>query len=147
MSIERVNVRGIIFKDGKLFVQRLKNGEDYWCTPGGGLDADESLLSGLHREMIEETGVAPRIGRLLLTQQFRDGDREMLEFFFHIENADDYEQVDLSSTTHGEIEVEEFGFMEPKQTYILPQILQRIDLHEYTENVKPVLVINELDSK
>ena len=67
--MRRVTVRGIIIKDGKLFAQRLnkKGGgvNDYWCTPGGGLDDGESLYDGLTREMIEETGVKPVIGRLL----------------------------------------------------------------------------------
>ena len=77
----RVNLRAIIFKDGKLFCQRLKNSHtlhdsDFWCTPGGGIDFGESLYEGLTREMIEETGVKPVIGNILFIQQFMDGERE-----------------------------------------------------------------------
>lgn len=54
----RVNVRGIIINNqGKIFCQKLKANEqknqNFWCTPGGGLDMGESLLDGLRREMIE----------------------------------------------------------------------------------------------
>ena len=85
----RVNLRAVIFKDGKLFCQRLKNSHtlhdsDFWCTPGGGIDFGESLYEGLTREMIEETGVKPVIGNILFIQQFMDGEREQLEFFFHV---------------------------------------------------------------
>ena len=64
----RVNVRGIIINDqGKIFCQQLTansgKGRNFWCTPGGGLESGESLLDGLHREMIEETGVEPEIGK------------------------------------------------------------------------------------
>ena len=52
------------------------------------LEMGESLLDGLRREMIEETGVKPEIGKLLFVQQFADtnssskhGDCEQLEFF------------------------------------------------------------------
>ncbi|HMH70374.1 MAG TPA: NUDIX domain-containing protein, partial [Candidatus Saccharimonadales bacterium] len=91
----RVSVRGIIFKDGRMLAQQLKPGSDgkvrdYWCTPGGGLEANESLHDGLHREMIEETGIAPKIGKLLFIQQFAERETEFLEFFFHIENPEDY---------------------------------------------------------
>lgn len=130
--MRRVTVRGIIIKDGKLFAQRLnkKDGgvNDYWCTPGGGLDDGESLLDGLTREIIEETGVAPVIGRLLFVQQYADDKREYLEFFFEITNADDYEQIDLHSTSHGAAEVAEYGFIDVAKERILPESLQKVNL-------------------
>jgi ADP-ribose pyrophosphatase YjhB (NUDIX family) len=102
----RVNVRGIIFQDGKLFCQQLTQGDDnqprdYWCTPGGGMEDSESLSQALHREMMEETGVAPVIGKLLFIQQFHDGTKEQLEFFFHIKNSEEYQSIDLANTSHG----------------------------------------------
>lgn len=130
MYKRRIAVRGIIYKNGKLFAQRLKNtgGENnFWSTPGGGLDDGEHLVAGLHREMIEETGIAPHIGELLLIQQFHDGTQEQLEFFFFIKNADDYEQINLAQTSHGEIEVAEFGFIDPKKERVLPTKLQTLN--------------------
>lgn len=143
----RINVRGIIYQDGKIFAQQLKNngGVDYWCTPGGGLDDGEDLAAGLHREMIEETGIAPKIGRLLFIQQYREGEREFLEFFYHIENADDYKTIDLSSTTHGDIEIEHCEFIDPTAENILPALLQTMDYEKYTSEVQPVNVMNQLE--
>src|ERR1700730_11066364 len=97
----RITVRGIIVSDHKLFCVRLTNyrekqAPDYWCVPGGGLENGESILSGLDREMTEELGVKPVVGKLLYVQQYKDAKSdEQLEFFFHIENAKDYFQVDL----------------------------------------------------
>lgn len=129
--MRRVTVRGVIIKDGKLFAQRLnkKDGRvnDYWCTPGGGLDDGESIFAGLTRELIEETGVKPVIGRLLYVQQYADEAREYLEFFFEITNAEDYESIDLTATSHGAIEVAEFGFIDNKTENILPESLRMID--------------------
>jgi 8-oxo-dGTP diphosphatase len=128
----RITTRGIIYKNGKIFAQKLKRGEgttDYWCTPGGGLDPSESLHDGLVREMIEETGITPEIGKLLYVQQYREENgREYLEFFYHITNVDDYETIDLASTTHGEIEVAEYGFIDPAKENILPKFLQTADI-------------------
>lgn len=144
----RINVRGIIYQDGKVFAQQLKNNEhdyEFWCTPGGGLDDGEDLAAGLHREMIEETGIAPKIGRLLFVQQYREDDREFLEFFFHIENADDYKTIDLSSTSHGDIEIEHCEFIDPTQQNILPASLQTIDYEKYLGSVQPVLAMNQFN--
>lgn len=141
----RLNVRGIIIKDGKLFCQKLKNShtihsDEFWSTPGGGIDFGESLVEGLNREMIEETGVTPEIGNLLFIQQFMDGEREQLEFFFHIINADDYEELDLSKTSHGEIEVAEYGFVDPKKTHILPKFLTITDIEQAVAESRPMYI-------
>lgn len=132
--MRRVTVRGIIIKDGKLFAQRLNNRDgsvrEYWCTPGGGLDDGESLHDCLTREMIEETGVAPVIGKLLYVQQYADDKREYLELFFEITNADEYESIDLAATSHGLAEVAEFGFIDTKVENILPESLRSIDFSQ-----------------
>ena len=148
----RICVRGIIYKDGKLFTQRLKNKETgkvnkFWCTPGGGLDARESLHDGLHREMIEETGIAPVIGNLLLIQQFMDGDKELLEFFFHIKNADDYETINLAGTSHGELEIDNFGFVDPRKETVLPDTLQTLDLEKLITSPQPPIILNFFDKR
>lgn len=150
MSSRRIATRGIIFKDGKLLCQQLtgyrRNNRDFWCTPGGGLDDGEALRDGLYREMIEETGIAPKIGRLLFVQQFSEGDgKEQMEFFFLIENPDDYEAIDLTATTHGMEEIERVEFVDPRKQAVLPALLQSIDLKKYTETVQPVFFYNDLN--
>lgn len=145
----RVNVRGIIFNNGKLFCQQLKPGidkalRDYWCTPGGGLNEGESLHDGLRRELIEETGIMPKIGKLLLVQQFHDGKKEQLEFFFHIENPEDYRIIDLAATSHGELEIAHCEFVDPAAHHILPALLQTLDIASHIQMVYPVLIDSEL---
>jgi 8-oxo-dGTP pyrophosphatase MutT (NUDIX family) len=149
MAERTINVRGIIYKDGKLFAQQLTpdhlgNERDFWCTPGGGLDDNEPLVEGLKREMIEETGVEPVIGKLLFIQQFTDGSRENLEFFFHIENVNDYENIDISKTSHGELEIKQVGFIDPSTNDLLPKFLQTVDILDYITNDKPVFTYNSL---
>ncbi len=149
MEHRRVAVRGIIYKNGKLLAQWLKayrySERDFWCTPGGGLDIGEPLEEGLRRELMEELGIEPKIGRLLFVQQFtEDGKKEQLEFFYLIENPDDFEEIDLSKTTHGELEVERVEFVDPKKEVILPAFLQSIDIGHYVSSVQPVLVHNEM---
>lgn len=127
----RITVRGIIIKDGKIFAQKLKKNErkrDFWCMPGGGLEDGEALRDGLQREMIEETGVTPTIGRLLYIQQFAEDGEEFIDFFYHITNADDYEKIDLASTSHGELEIAEYGFVDPREHVVLPKFLQQVDV-------------------
>lgn len=152
----RVNVRGIIINDkGELFCQRLtardRDGRDFWCTPGGGLELGESLVDGLRREMIEETGIVPEIGRLLFVQQFAEsgdqsahGPSEQLEFFFYITNWQDYQQIDLAATTHGVAEVAACGFVDPRAVTILPTYFMEVDLGWLANTVQSVELRSEL---
>lgn len=147
----RVAVRGLVYKNGKLFAQKLHSSkQDYWCTPGGGIDPLESLHDALIREMIEETGVRPVIGKLALIQQFAThgtsshGEEEQLEFFFIIENADDYEHIDLSATSHGVEEIAAHGFVDPFTENILPKILQDPAFYDTLESSHEVQIFTQL---
>ncbi len=134
----RVSVRAIVFHDDKLLCVRHKkyqgsviNIADNWCLPGGGLEEGEALLDGIRREMVEETGISPQIGRLLYVQQFAHDGTEFLEFFFHVTNASDYLQVNLAATTHGLEEIAEIAFVDPATANILPVFLTTESLGEH----------------
>ncbi len=149
----RVCVRGIIYRHGELLCQVLKNSkgtaEDFWCTPGGGLEVGESLTDGLRREMIEETGIEPQIGNLLFVQQFADkwGDEvnEGLEFFFHIKNHEDYETINLGATSHGTIEVSRVAFVAPATHHVLPAFLSNVSIDDYISGALPPLIVDNFN--
>ena len=149
--IHRICARGLAYKDGKLFGQKLQGSTgDWWCTPGGGVEPMESLHDALSREMIEETGIKPDIGRLILVQQFAKPDTstgatiENLEFFFLIENPDDYLDIDITDTSHGTVEIADFGFIDPADKNMLPTILQDDEVIEAIRNNKPVIFHSNL---
>lgn len=147
----RVSVRAIVLHQGKLLCVRLKPYHEVsasmassWCLPGGGLDEGEALIPGLEREMLEETGIAPKVGNLLYVQQFTYNDKDYLEFFFHVANGQDYLHIDLSKTTHGADEIAEIGFVDAASTKILPEFLMTEPLEEIAAVAGPTHVISRL---
>lgn len=52
---EKYNIRGIVSIDGKLVMQRSKDGE--YKIPGGGVEAEENHTEALARELREEVGL------------------------------------------------------------------------------------------
>lgn len=149
MDKRRVNVRAIIWREGKLFAVKHKSkdgGEaDYWCLPGGGLDPFESLEDGVRRELFEETGIKAEVGRMLFGQQLRstrEGHDEELEFFYHITNPEDFMNIDLASTSHGVEELARYEFIDPATEHVLPEFLQTIDIGKYVDGVLPVQIID-----
>jgi ADP-ribose pyrophosphatase YjhB (NUDIX family) len=150
MDKRRIGVRAIIFKDGKLLASTFhtETGESsYWAVPGGGLDPREGLADGLKREIIEETGITPVVGKLLFVQQFKSdrADRhEELEFFFHVSNPEEFEDISLIETTHGAKELVRCEFIDPAKTAVLPAFLRTIDIARYIEQELPVYFYTEL---
>lgn len=56
------------------------NGQDYWATPGGGLEADETFEAAAIRELEEETGIViddpgEQVARREFVLQLIDGER------------------------------------------------------------------------
>ena len=155
MSERRISVRSIIFKDGKILAQKPKDPRskepiDFWCTMGGGMDPGESIKECLRREMIEETGIEPEIGRLLYIQQFMSGrhrNREIMDFFFEVKNVDDYETIDLTKTTHGEIETDDYGFVDPNSVNLMPKFLCERDIARDIREHTEVIIFNNIDEK
>ncbi len=150
----RITVRGIIYKDGKIFAVKHKDhagsAKEFWCTPGGGLDDGEALEDGIRRELKEETGVDAQVGRLLFIQQFSKtpdashGFDEFLEFFFQITNPDDFEMIDLTSTTHGDAEISAYDFVDPTAVIFLPTCIANIDFKRYVETIQPPYIYTDL---
>lgn len=114
------------------------SGGDWWCLPGGTVDAGEALEASLEREMYEETAITPKVGKLLYVHQFMFKDKEQLEFFFHVTNPTDYLNVDLNKTSHGAEEIEKTEFVDPKETVILPKFLTEESLQDQIKPEVPV---------
>jgi 8-oxo-dGTP diphosphatase len=72
--IVRHGVRALLLDpDDRILLVRFVNpetGEEFWATPGGGLDPGEDLEAGLRRELREETGLdAVEIGPVVWTRR------------------------------------------------------------------------------
>jgi 8-oxo-dGTP pyrophosphatase MutT (NUDIX family) len=148
----RINVRAIIYLDGKLLAVKHigPNGEaaPYYAVPGGGLDPHESLHDGLRRELMEELGIDAKVGKLLFVQQFpsgRTGFEEELEFFFAIDNPEAFVNLDITTTSHGSIELAVCEYVDPHNVTVYPTFLQHTDLEQYCHGAMPTLVIDNFN--
>lgn len=96
-----IKVRGVIVHDSKLLIVKHL-GDNFMALPGGHLKYGEDVLACLKREIVEELGVVPEIGRLLYINTFIEAKKitECVEFFFEIKNGKDYLDIEKLERTH-----------------------------------------------
>jgi len=88
----KLAARAIIANDDSVLLVRHKN-RDFFALPGGKINDNEDIRTGLIRELYEELGVQAEIGSLLYVHEFRYPDGNLsLEFFFRIENPNDFDE-------------------------------------------------------
>jgi ADP-ribose pyrophosphatase YjhB (NUDIX family) len=96
-----VRSRAIIMHEGKLFVVYHPDDTSFAALPGGHLEWGEDPYECLSRELVEELGIAPSLGRLLYVNTFvLDEERQSFEFFIEVLNGEEYFAAKEFSGTH-----------------------------------------------
>jgi ADP-ribose pyrophosphatase YjhB (NUDIX family) len=108
-----VTCRALIIHDNKLLMcQHSDPDHGFYNLPGGKLDAGETLDECMERELFEETGIKPVVGKILFINQFINVDNHRIEFFYRIENGADFIKIDPSKASHG-FEIANFVLGDP----------------------------------
>ncbi len=96
-----IRCRAIIVHEGKLLVVKHPHDTSFAALPGGHLEWGEDVEECMSREVVEELGVKPEIGRLLYINTFMDGENiQPIEFFFEITNGKDYVDCEKLTRSH-----------------------------------------------
>ena len=119
-----VRSRAIIIHEGKLLTTRLAHDTSYASLPGGHLEYGEDIKECLEREIIEELGVKPVIGRLLYINTFVTKEVQPFEFFFEITNGGDFLDIESKERTHA-FEIAQIQWISPgEHVNLLPERLE-----------------------
>jgi ADP-ribose pyrophosphatase YjhB (NUDIX family) len=85
----RISAKGFFFDDrGRVLLikglHRDKNdGQEYWATPGGGVEEGENLKQAAEREFLEETGYNGQADKIVFVQDYTNyWQKRSFEVFF-----------------------------------------------------------------
>ena len=119
-----IRCRGVIIHDGKLLVVKHKVDASFTALPGGHLELGEGIEECLSRELVEELGVEPQIGRLLYVNTFVDSNGvQPVEFFFEVLNSAEYLNSEELERSHAHELAEILWVAADEDAGILPQRL------------------------
>ena len=118
----KVACHAVIVHDGKLLVVKLPHDESYYCLPGGHLEFGEDVKECLSREIVEEIGVKPVIGRLLYVQTYLEKEwLQTTEFIFEVTNGSDFVGCEKLNPSHTHEIVERYWASPTDDINILPK--------------------------
>jgi ADP-ribose pyrophosphatase YjhB (NUDIX family) len=139
-----IKVRGIILHDEKLLVVEHAH-SNFMALPGGHLEFGEDAITCLKRELIEELGIEPKIGKLLYINTFIDNKdkKQYVEFFFEIENGESYLDIEKLNRTHAHELAEIVWISRSDNINILPEALSK-DFKENNIDKEKIKFINQL---
>lgn len=119
-----VRCRAIILHEGKMLLVRHPHDTSFAALPGGHLEWGEDVMQCLRREVIEELGVEPKIGRLLYVNTFADGkNTQPIEFFFEVTNGGEYVEASGLERSHAHEIIEMLWASPTDDIRILPKAL------------------------
>lgn len=96
-----IRCRAVIMHEGNILGVKNNHGGDYYSLPGGHMEWGENIEDAMKREIFEEFGVMPQVGRLLYVNNFTETDtKQSIEFFFEITNTQDYLDIEKLKGTH-----------------------------------------------
>lgn len=133
--MSKIRCRAIIIEDSKIFltVPSLAK-EPFYCLPGWKLDEGERLEECIKREVFEELWVNAVVWDMIYVNEFINYTWELnIDFWYLIENIEDFKNLDLSKTSHWKLEILEYWFYDlsklnkPLKPEFLPEILKELN--------------------
>lgn len=96
-----IRARAVIMHEGELLLVKHPHNTTFAALPGGHLEWGEDPRECLRREIIEELGIEPILGRLLYVNTFLDGDtKQPFEFFIEVTNGKEFKDTEKFAGTH-----------------------------------------------
>lgn len=125
-----VRCRVMVLRDGKLLVVKHSPQAKFYALPGGHMEAGETPLACIVREIEEELGVKMSNRELKYVYKWnmsKDQNRkiESLEFFFLVQDNGEFENFEHNKRTHG-FEIVDFKWIERgEEIVLLPEVIAR----------------------
>ena len=102
----KIRARWVIFRWNEIFLVMPKwRRNKFFCLPWWKMDKWEDTISCLKREIVEELWVEPKVWNLVYINEYQKKWKSNIDFWYNIENVEDFNNIDLSKTSHWKSEI------------------------------------------
>lgn len=130
----RVSASGIIFEGDKVLLVRYQDEQsNILVGPGGGVLPEEDLLTGLKREVDEETGLQVKPGKIILIEDLLASKYRVIKIWFLCSLIGGKLQVTEEAKIEGITEVGWFSKAQLMHETVYPEILKTVDWKKFLE--------------
>jgi 8-oxo-dGTP diphosphatase len=96
----RHRAAGVVIHDDKLLVMyRVRDKQEFYVFPGGGIDNGETLEQAVERELLEETSINVKVGILLYEFRLNNGD---IHYYYKCEYLNGTPALNLDTNEYKE---------------------------------------------
>lgn len=131
----RICASGIIFDQDKVLLVRYQNTKSSFLVgPGGGVLPEEDLLAGLKREVLEETGLHVKPGKIVLIEDLLTNKYRIIKIWFLCTLVAGQICETEEAKIEGITEVAWFSKDQLKHETVYPEILKNVDWNNFVSN-------------
>lgn len=128
--MKRRCVRGIVIREDEImFIHRIKNDDEYYVFPGGGIEENETEIEGLNRELMEEIGMIVNPIKTLYTIESEDRIEKFILCHYisgDFKDANGPEWTSEEYKSHGSYEQVAIKISELENYNIVPEKIRKV---------------------
>ena len=135
MKNYRISAAGIVLHDNKILLVRYNfpDGSNILVGPGGGVEIEEDMQQALVREVMEETGIEVKPGRMLFVEDLLSRKYRMIKIWFLCSVVGGRLSKTQEASAEGIVDVNWYSKDQLKKEVVYPSIIMETDWNTFDE--------------
>ena len=129
MKNYRISAAGIVLHDNKILLVRYNfpDGSSILVGPGGGVEIEEDMQQALIREVMEETGLEVKPGKMLFVEDLLSRKYRMVKIWFFCSVVGGQLSKTHEASVEGIVDVNWYSKDQLKNEVVYPSIIMEMD--------------------
>ncbi len=135
MKNYRISAAGIVLHDNRILLVRynIPDGSSILVGPGGGVEIEEDMQQALVREVLEETGLEVKPGKMLFVEDLLSQKYRMIKIWFLCSVVGGQLSKTQEASIEGIVDVNWYSKDQLKNEVVYPSVILNSDWAAFNE--------------